>query len=665
MTRFVILLCSVLFSTLLQGQTCTTLGQNPTTAFPVCGTSTFSQSTVPICGGRSIPAPSCQSTGTTDKNPFWYKFTCFQSGTLEFLITPLDLNEDYDWQLFDVTGRNPMDVYTDPSMIVTYNWSGEFGKTGASPAGTQLYVCGGNGQPLFSRPANLVAGHEYLLLISHFSNSQSGYTLSFGGGSAAITDTNAPHLLKAESSCSGSQVSVKLNKKMKCSSITSSGSEFYITTSTAQVVSASGIGCGSGFDTDSLQLTLDQPLPPGNYTLRIRQGSDANTLLDLCNNGVPETDIAGFVVAPAQPTPMDSLVPPSCAPDRLRLVFPGPILCSSIAPNGSDFNISGPYPVTISSASATCNGATTRELTLQLSAPLQNAGAFTITLRAGSDGNTLLNECALATPAGSSLSFSVKDTVNAGFTYEKHYGCTADTVNFFHPGNNGVDHWDWDLGDGRTSSLQNPEVIYPVFNTKNITLKVSNGFCTGVSSQSVVLDNIIKADFTAYEDNCPNEPVQFTSAAQGNVKQHSWRFGDGGTSAQPSPTHTYPAPLRETAYNVEYTVTDSLGCSHTARKPVRIYSSCYLAVPTAFSPNNDGLNDRFYPANAIKAENLQFMVYNRWGQLIFKTANWKQGWDGTVSGKAQPPGVYVWFLSYFERGSKVKREMKGTVMLVR
>lgn len=665
MPRLLIFLCILFSFPRLGAQTCTALGQNPTTAFPVCGTSTFSQSTVPICGGRSVPAPSCRSTGTTDKNPFWYKFTCFQTGTLEFLITPLDLNEDYDWQLFDITGRNPMDVYTDPSMIVTYNWSGEYGLTGATSSASQTFVCGGSGQPLFSNPAVLQTGHEYLLLISHFSNSQSGYTLSFGGGTAVITDATPPHLQKAEASCSGTEISVKLNKKMKCGSLTSSGSEFYVTTSTAQVISATGIGCSSGFDTDSIRLTLDRPLPPGNYTLRIRNGSDANTLLDLCNNGVPETDLAAFVVLPAQPTPMDSLVPPSCAPDRLRLVFPGSILCSSIATNGSDFSITGPYPVTITSASAVCSGSATREITLQLSAPLQNAGAFTLTLKTGSDGNTLLNECALQTPIGSALSFSVKDTVNADFTYQKRYGCTADTVRFFHPAGNGVNYWDWNLDDNRTSNLQNPQAVYPVFNTKNITLKVSNGFCTDTSAQSVVLDNTIKADFNAYEDNCPNEAVQFTSAAQGNIKQHSWRFGDGGTSAQPSPSYTYSTPLRETAYRVEYTVTDSLGCSHTVAKPIRIYTSCYLAVPTAFSPNNDGLNDRFYPANAIKAENLQFMVYNRWGQLIFKTANWKQGWDGTVSGKPQPPGVYVWLLTYTERGSATRREMKGTVLLVR
>ncbi|HMI77376.1 MAG TPA: hypothetical protein VK484_01215, partial [Ferruginibacter sp.] len=77
-------------------QTCTTVGQNPSTAFPVCGTSVFNQSTVPICGDRPLSAPGCSGVQLSDKNPYWYKFTCFTGGTLGFLITPLDLNEDYD-----------------------------------------------------------------------------------------------------------------------------------------------------------------------------------------------------------------------------------------------------------------------------------------------------------------------------------------------------------------------------------------------------------------------------------------------------------------------------------------------------------------------------------------------------------------------------------------
>jgi gliding motility-associated-like protein len=96
-----------------------------------------------------------------------------------------------------------------------------------------------------------------------------------------------------------------------------------------------------------------------------------------------------------------------------------------------------------------------------------------------------------------------------------------------------------------------------------------------------------------------------------------------------------------------------------------VYTSCYLAVPTAFTPNNDGKNDFLHPLNAIKAERLDFRVFNRWGQLMYETHNWKQGWDGTFKGMQQATGVYVWFLSYVDRDSKQSRQMKGTAVLIR
>jgi gliding motility-associated-like protein len=116
---------------------------------------------------------------------------------------------------------------------------------------------------------------------------------------------------------------------------------------------------------------------------------------------------------------------------------------------------------------------------------------------------------------------------------------------------------------------------------------------------------------------------------------------------------------------VNYTVTDSLGCTSTAQKAIMIYSSCYLAVPNAFTPNNDGKNDFLRVLNAIKTEKLEFKIFNRWGQLVFKTANWKQGWDGTVKGTQQGSGVYVWFLTYTDRDTKEARTMRGSATLIR
>jgi gliding motility-associated-like protein len=181
----------------------------------------------------------------------------------------------------------------------------------------------------------------------------------------------------------------------------------------------------------------------------------------------------------------------------------------------------------------------------------------------------------------------------------------------------------------------------------------------------VELTNFLNADFSIFEDNCPNEAIPFTSQAQGAIARHQWSFGDGATSADVSPTHVYGQPDNTRNFVVSYTVTDSIGCQSIAQKSIIIYGSCYLAVPNAFSPNNDGKNDFLRPLNAVKARQLIFKVYNRWGQLVYQTTDWKKGWDGTVNGLRQSAGIYAWVLQYVDRDSSEKRIMKGTAALIR
>src|SRR5207244_3966518 len=116
--RIVALALFILLSNRSMAQTCTNLGQTPSTAFPVCGVDTFSQSNVPICSTHSFNVPGCAGDGAAygDKNPYWYKFTCYTSGTLGFLITPNNLDDDYDWMLYDITGHNPDEVFTNNSL---------------------------------------------------------------------------------------------------------------------------------------------------------------------------------------------------------------------------------------------------------------------------------------------------------------------------------------------------------------------------------------------------------------------------------------------------------------------------------------------------------------------------------------------------------------------
>ena len=192
----------------------------------------------------------------------------------------------------------------------------------------------------------ITIGHTYILLISHFNTfkpGQAGYTLSFNGGTAVITDTVKPVMQNAIAKCDGQVVYLKLNKSVKCSSLSGNGSDFYISPKVAKVQSANGADCSSNFDMDSVIINLDKKLQPGNYSLVIKKGSDENTLLDNCDAPIPEFDSIPFTIYPLAPTPMDSITPVACSPDTLQLVFRNAMNCNSIAADGSDFIVTGKY----------------------------------------------------------------------------------------------------------------------------------------------------------------------------------------------------------------------------------------------------------------------------------------------------------------------------------
>jgi gliding motility-associated-like protein len=116
---------------------------------------------------------------------------------------------------------------------------------------------------------------------------------------------------------------------------------------------------------------------------------------------------------------------------------------------------------------------------------------------------------------------------------------------------------------------------------------------------------------------------------------------------------------------VKLIVTNSIGCKDTVINTITVASNCYIAIPKAFSPNGDGLNDYLYPTNAYKATSLLFRVYNRSGQLVFETRDWANKWDGTYKGNPQDPGTYVWMLNYTNIDTGKAIAQKGTTVLIR
>jgi gliding motility-associated-like protein len=148
--------------------------------------------------------------------------------------------------------------------------------------------------------------------------------------------------------------------------------------------------------------------------------------------------------------------------------------------------------------------------------------------------------------------------------------------------------------------------------------------------------------------------------------------GSGGVQYEWSPgppllnNANIPDPLaRLTTTTTFYlTVKDAIGCKGYDTVTIKIFKGTDIYVPSAFTPNRDGLNDIFRPLGTTIERLDYFRVYNRYGELIFETNNISKGWDGTYKGQDQKADNYIWTLRAIDK-KNVKRAMKGNVILIR
>jgi gliding motility-associated-like protein len=561
----------ILWSLMGLCQPCSNPGQTAQTAFPVCGSTVFTQLNVPPCTGIN--------TGCTisNNNPYFYKFTVVSSGTLGFLITPINLASDYDFNLFNVTNAFSLtEIYTNNTLFKTGNvgFIGG-GVTGCALGGANV-ICG-SGTPI-NALQTVNAGEKYILMVVNFSGGAAGYTLNFTGGTASITESQPIDFASATTNCSNNSITIKLNRTIKCNSIAANGSDFNISPASVAILSASSPACSSGeFSTDSVILNLSAPLPANTYTLAIQNGNDGNTLLGLCDEQmVVGKTISLSAQVPALPPQFLQVNPVVCNAVKIKFQLSKPVLCSSIAPDGSDFEITGSTNIPITSATAVCSGnpSVTTEIELNTLLPVSVSGTYNLKAKNGTDNNTTVDVCGIKQSVNDNINFFIGGAVNADFNYTIAFGCVKDTVFFTHPGN-GATNWVWDFGDPvsgplNISTAQNPSHIYTSFGQKNVLLTASNSTCSQNVTQVINLNNQITSgfDISPKDSVCLNTPVIFTSMATGNNLTHFWNFGNSQTSTlQNSPPVNY---LQSGNYNVVYTILNNYNCSLVVQKPITI-----------------------------------------------------------------------------------------------
>ena len=114
-----------------------------------------------------------------------------------------------------------------------------------------------------------------------------------------------------------------------------------------------------------------------------------------------------------------------------------------------------------------------------------------------------------------------------------------------------------------------------------------------------------------------------------------------------------------------YSVMVKNACGAASDEILIKHRICSIHFPSAFSPNNDGRDDLFKVLGGINFNSYHLSIYNRWGQKIFETTDFKKGWDGNFNGLRQPSGVFVWYCEFRRKDDASRTTMTGTVTLIR
>ncbi len=89
-----------------------------------------------------------------------------------------------------------------------------------------------------------------------------------------------------------------------------------------------------------------------------------------------------------------------------------------------------------------------------------------------------------------------------------------------------------------------------------------------------------------------------------------------------------------------------------------------IFIPNGFTPNGDGLNDIFRPQQTFGITQYKMKIYNRLGQVVFKSEDASKGWNGILKGESLPQDVYIWVVRYKSFTGKWY-DLKGTITLIR
>lgn len=282
-----------------------------------------------------------------------------------------------------------------------------------------------------------------------------------------------------------------------------------------------------------------------------------------------------------------------------------------------------------------------------------NPGPHQVTLISSSSGTSVC----MATPISKTVYVADKPKI------EMHFSDTCKFSPVYFSANEtstniGIDEWHWNFGDNSLGEGSPITHIYSGNNQYIVSLyAVSSEGCPSDPSTDHI--NIYGTDAFAGLDTiiAPNQPLYLQ--AVGGINYQWWpSFGLSATNIS--------NPIATVANDMTYYLKASTpeGCESIDSIKIRIYKGPEIYIPSAFTPDHDGLNDILKPFCVGLKRLDYFKVFNRYGEVVFLSKSYHGGWDGKFKGKDQPSGTYIWIVSGLDYlGNTIAK--KGTIILIR
>ena len=265
------------------------------------------------------------------------------------------------------------------------------------------------------------------------------------------------------------------------------------------------------------------------------------------------------------------------------------------------------------------------------------------------------------------IDLQIKTAVVADFIASPTIGCLPLNVQFTNRSVLGQE-WLWDFGDNTTSDLVDPEHTYTEAGLYEVTLTVIDSNTCNISDVYKRTILVIDQGTAAFdvEYNACTDLLKIDNNSIGALNYY-WDFGDGNTSTEKNPTHSYQ---NNGDYTIRLVINEESFCADSTKTTISInrVGDQNFTLYNVFTPNDDQINDCFrFDGLENFCEGIEWKVYNRWGELVFETTDPYECWNGKLPNSLEPlpESVYFYILDLFPGNLSSQDVISGTITLIR